>query len=227
MLGARSAEVTASAWSRPAFMNDATVETVVNSNCTWPTTTSVMAGPTTCRHMNDIGFGQVEKQFSRHVISGTGTGRDVVELARPRESERNQFFRSLDRDRRMNHQDHRRRSEWSDGCKVAQRIVRKFCMQARADADLGCRSNQHGVSVRRRLDREIGADRTRGTRTIVHEHLLTESVRELLRDDSRNNVRAAARGEGYDEANRLRRIRLTLRGWIAEECCNRHCDRGG
>src|SRR5688572_6468194 len=58
---------------------------------------------------------------------------------------------------------------------------------------------------------EVGADRAAGAGPIVDDESLSERLLQLLSHHARETVRAAAGGEGYDDANRFTRVCLAQR----------------
>src|SRR5262245_36000900 len=60
----------------------------------------------------------------------------------------------------------------------------------------------HRVAVRDGLGDRVGADIAACAGAVLDHDLLAEPVAQLLRDDARNDVRAAAGREGYDQADR-------------------------
>jgi len=91
---------------------------------------------------------------------------------------------------------------------VAQRIVWHFGFQIGHDRERGLARHKERIAVRRRLDRELGADDRAGTRPVVDEELLRRAARQLVDDRARDDVIAAAGRVGHDYPHRFRRIRL-------------------
>ena len=58
--------------------------------------------------------------------------------------------------------------------------------------------HQQRVAIGRRFHRGAGADRARGARLVLHHDRLTPFAVEILRDDARQHVGAAAGGERHD-----------------------------
>src|SRR6185503_15459499 len=70
---------------------------------------------------------------------------------------------------------------------------------------------QQRIAVRRRLDRQVDADRAAGAGAVLDEHLLAEPARNVLADEPGDEVEPAAGRERHDEAHRPVRIGLSAR----------------
>ena len=90
-----------------------------------------------------------------------------------------------------------------DRREVPNRIEGHFGEEARVDRERPRRTHQDRVAVGRGLGDEVGADVAARARPVVDHDLLREALGELLRDDASDDVGAAARREGDDEADRL------------------------
>src|SRR6266568_898056 len=87
------------------------------------------------------------------------------------------------------------------------------------------RAHQHRVSVGRGLGDDVGADIAARAGPVVDHDLLREALGELLRDDASDDVGAAARREGDDEADRLGGIGVRRRGRLRRQCRERRRER--
>jgi hypothetical protein len=74
--------------------------------------------------------------------------------------------------------------------------------EARGDRVRARGGDPDGVAVGRRLGDGIGADIAARSDAVLDHDLLADARAELLRDDARDDVRAAAGGERHDEADR-------------------------
>ena len=74
--------------------------------------------------------------------------------------------------------------------------------------DDGTGSHKDHVAIRRASRRELAADVSPCTGTIIDDDLLTPDFTQLLRDDARNDVRRTARRKRHDDAHGFGRITL-------------------
>jgi hypothetical protein len=148
------------------------------------------------------------------------SARRVEQVTGLRLADRDDVFRSLRRQRRMGRDEERPLRHLDDRRDVVDRIEREL-VDARVHGVAACYQRQR-VTVRRRLCTDFGAEGAARARPIVDDELLPRRFAELLRCDARDEVRAAARREWRDDANRFGRILLRC-------CCEgqRHRNRDG
>ena len=113
--------------------------------------------------------------------------------------------------------DARHRSE------IAHEIVLEVRIEAHADR-IGDGHQEQRIAVGRRFRRDLGPDGRSGAAAIVDDDLLPERFGELRRHDARHRVGAAAGRERDDEADRLHRVGLGVRG-RRHACPSRDRDR--
>ena len=111
----------------------------------------------------------------------------------------------------MHRQHQRRGCHQTHRVEVAHRIVRQIALQVGVDGVRGDGGEKQRVAVGGRARRELGADGAAGAGAVVDDDLLAVGGAELLRDEARQHVVAAAGGKGDDEAHRLRRVGLCRR----------------
>ena len=90
---------------------------------------------------------------------------------------------------------------------IPDRVVGQALVEPRIERKTDV-AEQHGVAVRRRLTRDVGADSAAGAATIVSDDRLAEPVVQPLHQHARDDIGAAAWRERHDQANRLGRIAL-------------------
>jgi ribulose-5-phosphate 4-epimerase/fuculose-1-phosphate aldolase len=101
------------------------------------------------------------------------------------------------------------RAENRHGRERRRRIVRKL-VHRRTERE-GDRDQQQCVAVGRGLGRHLCADETACAAHVLDDHRVAEALRELRRDDSADDIVAAARRERDDEPHRLAGIGLRSR----------------
>lgn len=125
-------------------------------------------------------------------------------------------------DGRMREQHVWRRRELCNGREARDEIVIELRIERRTDCVRNVYLKQR-VPIWRSFGGDFRGHVSAGTGSIVHEHLHAPALRQLLSDEPRNDVGAAARRKRQDEANRFRGIRLL------RQCVRRsvpHKDRG-
>ena len=90
---------------------------------------------------------------------------------------------------------------------VADEIEAERFIERRIDHLRGT-SQEQRVAIRRRARRRIGPDVASGTWPVLDDELLSESLRQPLTDQARDDVRRPAGSEGNNDAHRSRRIGL-------------------
>ena len=97
-------------------------------------------------------------------------------------------------------------------------------LNARVDRQRALRSDRKRIAVGRREFEYLEADDAVRTGTVVDDHLLAEALGQLLADDARGEVDAAARRKRHDHADRLRWIGLRKRRLRARQRCGEQRD---
>ena len=162
---------------------------------------------TLVRHVDQPGAGAQVEELAREVVRGAEAARAEVELARIGARVGDELGQRAGRYRGMRHHDVRHLRHQRDGREVLDRIVVQLGVQRRADRER--RRDQHDrVAVRRRARRRLRADVAAGAAAVLGHHRLPERSREAVRDQAAEEIGAAARREGQDEPDRLRRIRF-------------------
>jgi hypothetical protein len=110
----------------------------------------------------------------------------------------------------MHQHDVRLSTHDGDRGKVLQRVIRRFGHD-RQHRERRRRSFDERVAVRRRARAELGADEPTAARPVVDDDRSAERGDHALRDESCHEVRAAARPERHDDADRFGRVRLRSR----------------
>ena len=154
------------------------------------------------------GVEQLAREVRRRAVPRGGE----VDLARPCSCERDQLLHRPRRKRRMNDQHVGCGRGERDRREILDRIEGHFGEEARVDRERSRRAHQDRVTVGRGLGDDVGADIAARAGPVVDHHLLREAHGESLRDRARDDVGAAARGKGHDEADRLRGVGIGRRG---------------
>ena len=87
----------------------------------------------------------------------------------------------------------------------AERQVRE---QSRVDAQIAGRADENRMAIGRGFRDELGGDDAVRTCAIIDHHLLAEALRELRRQQPRDQIDSAARRKTNDNAYRLARVGL-------------------
>ena len=179
------------------------------------------AGEILCRprraaigNMLQIGFGLQLEQFHRKMMRRANSRRSVVELARSLLHIGDEFFRRLDRERRMHGQRQRAGGDQHDWIEARHRIVRQGLEQAGIVRERTGR-HQNRMAVGCRTRGHLRSDIAAGAGLVVDDHRLAPARLDLFPDEPRKNVRAAAgrkRDHDGDGAARL------LRGRGCRQC---------
>ena len=155
--------------------------------------------------MDQVDAGHATQEFGRQVRRRAVAGRRVGELIGARLGQRDQFLHRLHRQRRMHNEHAGCRCQQCDRREVAHDVEIEFRIKRRADR-VRNRAEEQRVTVGRRLGDDLGADGAAGTRTVIDDQLLAESLAEFLAENARQRLGAAAGREGHDKAQRLVRI---------------------
>jgi hypothetical protein len=84
------------------------------------------------------------------------------------------------------------------------RVVRQLLVHGGTEG-IRRRDHQHGVAVGIRLRGQLDAEISARARAIVHHERLAQAIAQMLREQAADDVVAAARRKGDDEAHRPRR----------------------
>jgi hypothetical protein len=163
------------------------------------------------RHVHDIHARRVIQHFHREMRRRAGARRSIVELARLRFRERDEFLQVRGLHAGIEHEQVRRRSDERDRREILDRIVPELRVCGRRDHVRAGSAHREGVPVGRRARRDFGADGAARAAAIVDDHLLAERFGHALADEPRDDVGRSARRKRDDEADRFRRIRLLRR----------------
>ena len=117
-----------------------------------------------------------------------------------------------ERVRSPRHQRHRR--------KVPRRVVRDFSNQG-IDDKAPRPDRKQRIAVGRGLGDEVGTDVAARSRTVLNEERLLPGLRELLGDQTHDDVVRAARGERHDDAHGPGGIVLRMRAQPEEDRAKR------
>ena len=143
------------------------------------------------------------EQFHREVVGRAVAGRGVTDVAGLRLRERDQLFKRLRREFRIDHHHHRNGAEQRHRREVLDRIEGQLGVERRRDRDRAWRQQQR-VAVGRGLRHRIGAEIAAGAGLVLHHHRLAEALAEFSADKARERVGGAAGGERNHEGDRAR-----------------------
>src|SRR5262245_10614407 len=121
----------------------------------------------------------------------------------------NQLFDVARRNRWVNQQHIRGRSRQGNGSKIFERIVWNFRVEAGID-NITRADNHDGVTVRSRSRSGTHAKISTGARVVLDVELLTETAREISRDNAGKEMGWASRGKVHAHAHGSRRVGLRL-----------------
>src|SRR5262249_41080828 len=99
---------------------------------------------------------------------------------------------------------------------IALDIEPRFLEERADDADRRA-GEENRVAVGLRAGDYPRSDDSACARTVVHDHLLAESLRELIRQKPADQTGRAARREAHDQADRALRIAALRRSCVREE----------
>ena len=132
----------------------------------------------------------------------TGAHRCVVELTRLALGERDQLGDVIGRQRQIRDQDLRNQRGEADRHEIPFDVEGKLFVELRIDRVRGQREKDR-IAVGRGLRRDIRADIAAGSAAVLDDDRLSEHRRERIDDDARDDIGAAGRRIGNDEADRL------------------------
>src|SRR5262245_29680137 len=121
----------------------------------------------------------------------------------------NELFDAIRRNRRMNQQHVGSRGGQGDGSKILERVVWHFRVEAWID-DIARADKQDGVTVRSRSRSDTHAKISASARVVLYVELLTETARQISRDNAGKDIGWAAGRKWHDHAHGPRRVGLRL-----------------
>ena len=101
-------------------------------------------------------------------------------------------------------------AQMPNGREVTHRVIGHARVEVGADGMCAGGGQQQGVTIGRRLGREVGAQRTAGAGLVVHHHRLAQPFAEFLREAAGKQVGGPTGREGHNEADRLGRVGLRM-----------------
>jgi hypothetical protein len=158
------------------------------------------------RNVQDVDACTFLQKLHRQVVDGSLARGRIVERARLRLGERYELPDVFRRQRRMHDEDQRRHGHQRHRGEVLDRIIGEVARQVGGDRARPRIALQNRVSVRRCARDDFGGERAARAAAIIHDHLVAEALRQLLRDDAPDDVVGAAHREWNQKADGL--------GWI-------------
>ena len=162
-------------------------------------------------HVHHLRAGHDLEHFAAEVRQRAGAAGAVVEAVRRGLRVGDQVLQRFHRQRRVDHDQLRRRADQRNRLEVAQRHVSGFVEQ-RVDHDRRDAADHQRIAVGQRFGRDLGAEAAAGTGTVVDHHALVPRLDQLLADDAGDDVGGAARRVRRDHADRLGGISLARDG---------------
>ncbi len=132
----------------------------------------------------------------------------------------NELLERFHRDFRMRSQKVRLRRDTRDHLEILHRIVGQLRIQPHVERERAVAAHEQRVAVWRALRRGVGADVAVRAGLVLDHHRLAEGLRHFSADQARQEVVAAARGEGRDDVDRPVRIGLRRSGRTC--ACEQH-----
>ena len=129
-------------------------------------------------------------------------GRAVAQLARIGLGVGDELVEVAPRHRRVRHQRIGADRDVDDRGEILRDVVGRHLVDRDRERQAARRVEQ-GRAVGRRGDHRLGADDAGRARAVLHDELLAEPLGELLRQQPRHHVDAAARRHRHDDAHRL------------------------
>ena len=155
--------------------------------------------------MDHVDAGHHLEQFARQMARRSVAARRHVDLARVGLGIGDELGNCLRRERWVYRHDEGDRDDACDGCDVAEEVETKFLVKRRIDR--GRRADQEEcVSVRRRIHDHLRTNIAAGSRPVLDDKLLAETLRQPLADQTSDDVGRSAGGKWDDDAHRPRRI---------------------
>ena len=162
------------------------------------------------RHMQKVEPEGELEQFGGQLRRLPRTGGCVTVLAGIGLHQRDQFLHVVRRERRIHHQDVRRRHRQCDRGEIPDRIIRQLGIEARIDDEARSHDEQR-IAVRRGLCGGGGADVAGPGGQVLHVERLAPDLGQRLREDVRQHGRGAAGCERHDDPHGARGIGLRSR----------------
>ena len=154
-------------------------------------------------HQRDLGAGHLVDQLGGEVHPRAVAAMADRELAGVALRHRDDVAQRLALERRRRRQDERRAREPRHRHDVLVRVVGHFLSHGEIGAECARPAEPDGVAVGRGLGDRIDPDHGAGTRLVLDHDRLSQLLLQALLDDARHRIRAAARREADDEADRL------------------------
>jgi hypothetical protein len=156
--------------------------------------------------MRDVDAGALvdlrERDVRRRAVAGGSSG----ELARLLLRQSDQVGKGLHGQRRIGNDDKAVLAGPQDRHEIAQGVVVERAVEREIRRERRVRRHQQRVAVSCRLGDDLGADAPAGARPVVDDHLLTERLRHLAPERSRQEIDRAARGVRHHDGDRALRI---------------------
>ena len=162
-------------------------------------------------HVRHLDAGQALQQLGAEMMHRAGPARAVVQPVRLGLGERDQVGDRFHRRIVVDHQEERRRRQQRHRHEILERLVGHLLAHRHVDGHGRAGGLHQRVAVRRRAHDLHGGERRRGARPVLDDERLAELLLELLRDQPRQQVGAAAGGERHHDGHRPRRILLGMR----------------
>ena len=162
------------------------------------------------RNVDHVDAGHHLEQFARQMACRSVAARRHVDLARVGLGISDELGNGLRRERWVYRHNEGDRDDACDGCDVAEEVEIEFLVKRHIDR--GRRADQEeGVAVRRRIHDHLRTNIAAGSRPVLDDKLLAETLRQPLADQTSDDVGRSAGGKWDDDAHRPRRIGLRPR----------------
>ncbi|CPP17394.1 Uncharacterised protein [Bordetella pertussis] len=158
-------------------------------------------------HVRDGRIRHALEQFGRQVRRGAGARAGVERLGRVGLEIGQQFADAFGRHRRIDHQHVHHGGDLGDRREVLDVVVARVLVQARIDGVRVDRAHVERVAVGRRVGARLGADIAAGAGPVLDHHGLAPHLAEIVGNQAREEIRAAARRERHDHRHGLGGIR--------------------
>ncbi|MNS99260.1 hypothetical protein D3C72_1336580 [compost metagenome] len=160
--------------------------------------------------MDDRRFGVEPEQLAHHVHRRAHAGGTERHRVRPLPRRGGQLLQVACRQARVGDDHMRHFRQHGHHFQVGRRVVVQLLegVVGRVQAK---RAQQQRIAVSRRIDHGLAADMPAGTRAVLDHHRLVVQLAELVGQHAALQVRAAARAERHDDADRAIRIMFLRR----------------
>ena len=146
--------------------------------------------------MHELYFGEILEEFPGEMRRAAGAGRPERQRFGPGEPD--QFFHRGGRQSRMDNQHFGYAADQRNRREIFYRIVGELFEEAHVYRMRRGIAEQQRIAVGRRMRCDVGADDAGRSGAVVDDDLLPPFLGQFLRKGARNDVDAAARGEGRD-----------------------------